>query len=37
MTPKIKRHFNVEDAELESFIVNDKKALLYDQKTLTYG
>ena len=37
MVPRIKRHYNVEDAELESFIVNDNKAQLYDKKLLTYG
>ena len=34
---KIKKHFDVEDAELESFIVQDKQALLYDKEPLTYG
>ena len=37
MVPRIKRHYNVEDAELDTFIVNDIKAHLYDSKTLTYG
>ena len=37
MVPRIKSHFSVEDAELDSFLVNDEKALLYDRKTLTYG
>ena len=37
MVPRIKSHFSVEDAELDSFLVNDEKALLYDRNTLTYG
>ena len=37
MVPRIKRHYNVEDAELDSFNVNDIKAQLYDKKPLTHG
>ena len=37
MVPRIKSHYGVEDAELDSFLVNDERAQLYDNKLLTYG